>query len=407
MKTILFVLASLLWAGPSMAEPVRLDLFTAGTHGFALYRIPGIVITSKGTLLAYCEARRGDSDWSDERLVMRRSTDAGKTWSEQSEVFTLPEPQPMNPLRVELRLGPTNDRTHHNLVLIPDRNGAVHAVFCADYWRSFYSRSDDDGVTWSKPLEITDVIAGYRQKGWNWRVVGNGCGHGLQLDNGRLLVPLWLSSSTQPRGNGHRPSQVGVVFSDDHGATWKIGAWVGKHSPELVTPSETCAVQLSDGSVMFNLRHETTNHFRSVSISRDGATGWSKPVFDQSLFEPVCEASIIRLPKQSPADRNRILFCNPDSRPIDGKERPRRSNLTLKLSYDDGKTWPVQKVLEPDLAAYSDLAVAPDGTIYCLFERGVVKVGTRSRTAALTLAKFDLNWLEGTANTPARELPKR
>jgi sialidase-1 len=386
-------------AGQTLAaEPARTDLFSAGTHGFDAYRIPGLIITADGTLLAYCEAREGGSDWSNQRLVLRRSTDGGKTWSAQREILMLPE------LREELGHAQTNARTYHNLVMIPDPGGAVHAIFCLDYWRTFYATSEDDGLTWSEPREITDVIARYREKDWNWRVVGNGTGHGLRLENGRLLVPLWLSTSTQTRGHGHRPSHVGVLFSDDRGATWQIGDWVAKHlPPALLTPNETCAVQLADGRVLFNMRHETKNHRRAVSISPNGATDWSTPFFDEALFDPVCEASILRLTKVPASDRHRILFCNPDSRPADpnSKELSRRRNLTLKLSYDEAETWPVRKVLEPGIAGYSDLATDGRGNIFCLFERGSTKSGDHFRTAAITLAKFSLAWLEGT-HAPAR-----
>jgi len=407
MKDRLFLLLVALACGRavSAAEPERADLFSAGEGGFAHYRIPGIAVTKRGAILAWCEARKGDTDWGEERLLMRRSTDAGKTWSAPRDLLTLPEPQPVNPLRIELRpeLGneQTNARTYHNAMLIPDRNGAVHAVFCIDYWRMFYARSDDDGLSFSAPVEITGAAAAYRGKGWDWRVIANGCGHGIQLENGRLIVPLWLSTSTQPRGHGHRPSSVGVLFSDDGGAKWTAGGWVARHEPpEMLTPNETCSVQLADGRVLFNIRHETPNHRRAISTSPDGATHWTKPAFDEALFDPVCEASILRVSKTPAADKNRILFCNPDSRPENpaSKELSRRRNLTLKLSYDECRTWPARKVLEPGAAGYSDLAIDSHGTIYCFFERGTVRQGNRNRTAALTLAKFNLEWLEAPAS---------
>jgi sialidase-1 len=111
----------------------------------------------------------------------------------------------------------------------------------------------------------------------------------------------------------------------------------------------------------------------------------SQPRFDGALIEPVCEASIVRLTR-SP-ERNRILFCNPES-------RSGRQNLTLKLTYDEGMTLPVRKVLERGSAGYSDLAVGRDGTIHCFFERGAADTN-RFKVAALTLATFDLKWLEG------------
>jgi len=384
------------------AEPERQDLFGA-TDRYLTCRIPGLIVTPKGAMLAYCEGRRGSrSDWADIDILIRRSTDGGKTWSPARDFIKLPDPQPRNPLRMDLKaeMGAEQltSRTYHNCIMIPDRQtGAVHCLFCLDYWRCFYMRSDDDGATFSAPREITDVIAGYRAQGVKWRVVGNGCGNGIQLASGRLVEALWLSDSTQVRGGGHRPGNVGVIYSDDHGATWKIGGWVMKNSAELPNPSETCEVELSDGRVLFNTRVEGKHYQRVTTVAADVAGSWSEPKFEPALFEPWCEASLLRI-SGSP-DKNRILFCNPDSEhsPVEahagigGKSRARR-NLTIKISYDDCQTWPVSKVIDPGVAGYSDMAIGPDGTIFCLFEHGTT-TGSQTANAAVTLERFDLGWL--------------
>src|SRR5262249_10505035 len=157
--------------------------------------------------------------------------------------------------------------------------------------------------------------------------------------------------------------------------TWKRGDLVATDSETLINPNETVLAQLSDGRVMVNMRSESKDHRRSISFSRDGATGWTKPVFDEQLKEPICMASLCRLSEKGKQDRDRLLFTNPDNLLRFGKEgKPGmvrdRKNLTVKMSYDEGKTWPVARVLEPGFSGYSDLAVGPDGTIYCLFERG-------------------------------------
>jgi len=151
-------------------------------------------------------------------------------------------------------------------------------------------------------------------------------------------------------------------------------------------------MQLADGRVLLNARSESTNHLRLVTTSPDGAKGWSRPQFDERLLEPVCMASIARV-TQMPSDRrNRIVFANPhnlaraDGKEAPGKGRDRR-NLTIKLTYDECLTWPVSKVLETGVSAYSDLAVTRDGTILCFYERG------SGSNACLTLARFNLDWL--------------
>jgi sialidase-1 len=137
-----------------------------------------------------------------------------------------------------------------------------------------------------------------------------------------------------------------------------------------------------------------------VAVSPDGARGWSRPRFDETLVEPICLASVCRLSLADGDGRNRLLFANPanleraDGKAQAGKSRDRR-NLTIRLSYDEAGSWPVSKTLEPGLSAYSDLAVGPDHTIYCLYERGGRDPRDRQpqRPATLTLARFNLEWL--------------
>jgi sialidase-1 len=134
-----------------------------------------------------------------------------------------------------------------------------------------------------------------------------------------------------------------------------------------------------------------------VAFSPDGMTKWTKPVFDEQLKVPICMASLCRLSATGKADRDRLLFANPDNLDAEHKEEPARmharKNLTVKLSYDEGRTWSVARVLEPGTSGYSDLAVGTDGTIYCLYERGSTDGKNHFATGALTLARFNLEWL--------------
>src|SRR6185503_6280885 len=132
---------------------------------------------------------------------------------------------------------------------------------------------------------------------------------------------------------------------------WNRGDIAVPDTPEWPSPNETAAAELSDGRVMLNVRAPSTAARRIVVTSRDGATRWSQPAYQEQLFDPVCFASILKL-----AGR-RLLFVNPDSGSRD------RRNLTVRLSTDDGRNWSVKRVLEPGWAGYADLAVLPDGTI--------------------------------------------
>ncbi|MDZ7639631.1 MAG: sialidase family protein [Bryobacterales bacterium] len=374
----------------------KTDLFTARTQGYELYRIPGIAVTPKGTVLAYAEARKTlRGDWGTIDIVLRRSEDGGKTWSPQTVIANVPGEKTKNPVALAQNLAEPSAVTYNNPTAIIDRKtGAVHFLFCLEYMRAFYMRSDDDGKSFSDPMEITPAFDEFRAD-YGWKVIATGPGHGIQLRSGRLIVPVWMSTGTG--GHAHRPSVVSTIYSDDHGATWHRGEIAVPNTEDSVNPSETVAEQLSDGRVMLNVRTETKAHRRLIVTSTDGATGWSAPRFQEELKEPVCFGSIVRLSGAGDGRKSRLLFVNPDnlkkgeSDGEPGKNRDRK-NLTVQLSYDDGQTWTVKRVIEPGWSGYADINVGSDGSIYLLYERGGIG-DNHFQTAALTLAKFDLEWL--------------
>ena len=141
----------------------KIDLFQAGQGGYAVYHIPGIVVTAKGSVLAWCEARKKGGDWDDIRILLRRSTDEGKTWSEPKSIADVPGPKTKNPFSLGVKGVNPEDVTYNNPVLIADRDGTVHCLFCLEYMRCFYMRSADDGVTWSAPVEITAAFEDFHK----------------------------------------------------------------------------------------------------------------------------------------------------------------------------------------------------------------------------------------------------
>lgn len=374
------------------ADPDKIDLFRADAGGYKMYRIPGVVVTKAGTVLAYCEARKTASDWATIDIVLRRSTDHGKTWDEARKIADVPGPKERSPVALAKKLGAKDDVTYNNPVMIADASGAVHFLFCLEYMRCFYARSDDDGKTWSKPTEITASAFDPFKKHIDWKAVATGPGHGIQLKSGRLLVPVWLSLGTG--GSGHGDSVSATIYSDDGGKTWKPGEVAIPNTKDWASPNECCVAELSDGTVMLNARSPSKANRRLVTISKDGATKWSEPKFDDALPEPVCMGSLLSVPGAKPV----LLFSNPDNLDKAGAKQPPapgtgrdRKNVTVRLSTDDGKTWTAKRTIESGFSAYSDLARASDGTMLLLYERAGEKGGNYGR---LTVARFGLEWVK-------------
>jgi sialidase-1 len=389
-----FVLAlSATWLLPpaaAAASPLfeKIDLFAEGQAGFVSYRIPGVVVTAQGTVLAYCEARKFTSaDRGEIEVHVRRSTDGGRTWSPQQQIAHLGPRLPRNPHmpddKRKKNMGGPEEQTVNNPMLMATREGPVHFVYCVEYMRAFHALSDDDGVTWSQPVEITATFDRFRSE-IDWQAIATGPGHGIQLRSGRLLVPVWLATyeKAAPQRKG-----CSVIFSDDQGATWQRGDMA------MTIGGESSVAQLSDGRVVLSSRNTDKRNRRAVVFSRDGATGWTKPEFIEELLEPGCMAGLVSHPGLPGTNRPLLLHSSPHTTKRDHRER---KNVSIHLSPDDGRTWPVRKLLQAGPSAYSDLAVLPDGTILCFYESG--KPGETRRNgdwayACLTLARFNLDWL--------------
>ena len=233
-------------------------------------------------------------------------------------------------------------------------------------------RSDDNGDTWSEPIDLTHML---KPAGWRGGSVGPGTG--LQLSSGRLVIPRYYFEA--PIGEARRTTSF-VSYSDDAGDTWENGGMI---SP-LGSTNECQVIQLPDGSLLMNLRNEPGSGkvFRQVARSFDEGETWTAMEEDTALIEPVrgCQASLLTYTSPTEFERHRVLFSNPASL--------RRENFNVQMSYDGGKTWPVVRQVYGGPSAYSSLATLSDGSIGCLYERGEDRYDEK-----VTFARFNLEWL--------------
>lgn len=343
------------------AEPVsKTDLEVYNKGGWDCYRIPGVVVTRTGTILAYYETRLSADDWSARNIGLRRSKDEGFYWGPRTELVKNGE-----------------EGTVNNPVMIACGDGAAHFLWQRNYLNVYHQISWDDGETWSEAVEITGYLEEFRKQ-YLWTAIAMGPGHGIETSGGRLLVPVWMSNGG---GRSHTPSATATIYSDDAGRTWQCGEIIGS-STSFINPNEASLAELSDGHIMINIRHETGNRRRAVSVSPDGAGRWSEPWFDAALPDPVCFGSMLRMPQS-----HDLLFSNCATEGSVMWSRSRK-NLTLKLSQNGGATWPHSMLIERR-SGYSDLAASPDGRwIYCFHEKGWARSSCAS-PAALAMARID------------------
>ena len=358
--------------------------------GYTSCRIPGILVTKDNVVLATVEARPGTGgDWSGNDILLRRSADGGRTWGPIVKIVD----------HSDYGEGPIN-----NFCMVDDADGVVHALFCQDYARVYQIDSRDGGLTFSAPREITEV---FQRVEYPWRVVAVGPAHGTRMRNGRLVFPVWMADSTanpiQARPRMHMPSVTTAVYSDDNGRSWRMGTIAGPDTPETVNPNETVAVELTDGSLLFNMRNMTVpKRRRLITVSPNGATNWSKPVYDEALLEPICMASLVRQSWPTETEPGRIVFANPDVLEQVLRKHPfmmDRKRVTAQLSEDDCKTWCAKRVIHEGPSSYSDLGVDADGVLLCLYECDLYcapnGVPGNMTTRNVTLARFDIDWIKG------------
>ena len=350
--------------------PSETEVFVSGQDGYHTYRIPASVVTTKGTLLAFCEGRKKSrSDTGDIDLVIKRSSDGGKSWSSMSVVWDDGLNTCGNPCPVVDR----DTGTIH--LLLTWNSGKIHeskikSGFGEDSRRVFVSHSTDDGKTWTKPKEIT---AATKKKDWTWYATGPGAG--IQLEKGKHAGRLVIPCDHKLQAHGDRSFRSHVIYSDDHGKTWHLGGIAPK---AMVNECEV--VELSDDRLLLNMRnYDKSIWARQVCFSKDGGLSWQNQRHDKKLIEPICQASIRRLRWPAEERPGVILFSNPAS-------KNKRDKLTIRASYDDGATWKHSRELHSGGSAYSCLVILKNQAIGNLYEKDGYK--------SIVFTRLDLEWLQ-------------
>lgn len=322
---------------------LSIDLFISGENKVSQYAIPSLVTTNKGTLIAECDARvdkPGDAP-NNINLVMRRSFDNGKKWTKQETIVNFPG----------------NDAAADASMVVDKQTGVIWLAY--DYAiadpqgqlgriiRIHIIKSSDDGVTWSKPVNLNYLTRG--KPFW----LQNAPGRGLYTKNGVIVFPMYTISGDF---NHPKQKQTALIISKDHGKSWSMGNGVGNNNVEAQVAS------LSNGGIIANMRRPDGEGYRQIATTDDLGQSWSKVYTDSALIEPGCQGSMINYHIKG---KLFLLFSIPN-------DKKYRRNLVLHISDDEGKTWPktlsIYKRSAHYSASYSCLTKLRNGNVGILYE---------------------------------------
>jgi sialidase-1 len=343
--------------------------------GYACFRIPALGISKNGVLTAISEGRiESCSDYAKINLVERQSNDGGQTWGEPFVIAA--------------------GYAHNATFLTEKYSEVMHLLYCQEYSRCYSMKSINEGASWTAPIEITNSFNGVE---YPWEVIAIGPGHGIQLDNGRLIAPYWMSSSRE----NQTPSAVSTLYSDNNGESWQSGEIVWQSTDPSENPMEPVVVQLSSGNVMLNIRRSSrttetsfdNTNYRAVAVSANGSTGWQLSKMDVNLSDPGCFGSINRLNTAT------MLFQNATN-----GASVFRAPLGVRYSTDDGLTWSEGKIIEPLQGGYSEINTF-GSNIYSLYERGWLNSSFPGmfEIQSIDFLAYNFNWLVSPDGIPKRK----
>ena len=329
-----------------------------GGDTYVRHRIPGMIVTRKGTILAYNEARQAGDDWAVMDILLQRSTDRGKTFGEF----------------IKLAEGNETCNTVNNPVMVEDKNGRIHFLYCENYTvkggRAMRRYSDDDGLTWSEPVDITEFTNPDYHNAFAF-----GPGHGIMTKDGTLIIPVWMVPKFyEAPVKSHTPSVVTTFYSKDNGETWELGNFLGTNT-EIICPNETSAALTSEGRVHLNIRFQ--GFCRAKAYSENGYSDWQDYAPDYKLPDPGCFGSVAAY--NDGKHPYTMIFANCAT-------KEDRSHVTVHASFDNGKTYPISKLIDADRGGYVEVAVDnKEKLIYVIYEEkwGLVDY----------FVTFDYDWL--------------
>ncbi len=344
------------------------DVFQSGLDGYDTYRIPSIIRAANGDLIAFAEGRVSKSDHAENDIVLKTSKDNGKTWGKlvvlaEDGANSLNNPQVV----VEQETGKIifmyqrYPKGFHEREVVPGYTGDK---IC----RNFVMYSSDNGKTWTTPKDITAQV---KRPTYVTSLAG-GPGIGIQLTRGKYKGRLIMPFNQGPYADW----KVYAVFSDDKGETWQYGDIAPYNTDGL--GNEVQMVELSDGSVMLNARNHNGNKRRKVAISTDGGQNWTGLADDKALLDSQCMGSVLRFSFPEDGRRSILLFANPAT-------ESGRTNGTVRMSFDEGNTWPVSRQIYAGSYAYSVLVKLSETEVGVFFER--------DDYTKISFSPFTIDWL--------------
>ncbi|WP_171645618.1 sialidase family protein [Paenibacillus phytorum] len=444
-----------------MNKSEAIALFYPGMAGSATYRIPSMITTVKGTIIAGIDARISDMRDNPNKIntVIRRSVDNGQTWGDVQHLVSYAGEGLNGAAAIDTALlqdeetgtiwmlfchtpggiglwaseaGIGFDERGNRLVYdgsggeyslhpdghVTDREGRATSYFVDDEGNvtsdgissgniflkkgvhteetlleartSFLQiiKSDDDGLTWSRPIELNPEV----KEAW-MKFIGSGPGRGIQLKysdyRGRLVFPIYFSN---PNGK----MSCTVIFSDDHGKSWRRGTSPndGRRFNGQILSAETLSadgadltesqlIELPNGELRVYLRNHAGLQRTAVSVSKDGGETWNEPEYDQDLPDPTCQSSVMTYPDLGDG-KTRVLFANP-------ADPRKRTSGTIRLSEDGGSTWKYAKQIDEYTFSYCCLTVLDNGDIALLYESDFDFSENKPITVKFT--KFTLDWI--------------